>query len=58
MYVKILSYIDVAVSFMKSTYSVNENGGAIEVELVLTKPSSTDFTIQVMNVDVTATGGK
>ena len=43
---------------MKSTYSINENGKAIEVELVLTKPSSTDFTVQVMNVDVTATGGK
>ena len=43
---------------MESTYTVNENGGAIEVELVLTKPSSTNFTVQVMNVDVTATGSK
>ena len=51
-------HIDIAVSFMESTYSVNENGGAIKVELVLTKISSTDFTVQVMNVDGTATGGK
>ena len=43
---------------MESTYSVSENGGAIVVELVLTKPSSTDITVQVMNVDVTAIGGK
>ena len=43
---------------MKLAYSVNENGEAIEVELVLTKPSSTNFTVQVVNVDVTATGGK
>ena len=43
---------------MKSTYSITENGEAIEVELVLTKPSSSSFTIQVMNVDVTAIGGK
>ena len=51
-------HIDIAVSFMESTYSVSENGGAIVVELVLTKPSSTDITVQVMNVDVTAIGGK
>ena len=51
-------HTDVVVSFMRSTYSVNENGKIVEIELVLTKPSSTDFTVQVMNVDVTATGGK
>ena len=51
-------HTDVAVSFMRSIYSVNENGKIVEIELVLTKPSSTDFTVQVMNVDVTATGGK
>ena len=43
---------------MESTYSVNENGEIVEVKLVLTKPSSTNFTVQVMNTDVTATGGK
>ena len=51
-------HTDVAMSFMRSTYSVNENGEMVEIELVLTIPSSTDFTLQVMNVDVTATGGK
>ena len=37
-------------------YGVDEDDGAVQVELVLTKPSSTDFTVQVMNTDVTATG--
>ena len=53
-----ICHIDIAVSFVESTYSVKENGKAIEIELVLTKPSSTDFTVQVMNTDVTTTGGK
>ena len=51
-----INRIDVAVSFIKSTYNINEDDGAVQVELVLTKPSSADFTVQVMNVDGTATG--
>ena len=41
---------------MNPMYAVDEDNGAVQVELVLTKPSSTDFTVQVMNTDVTATG--
>ena len=53
-----ICHIDIAVSFVESMYSIKENGEAIEVKLVLTKPASTIVTVQVMSTVVTATGGK
>ena len=41
---------------MNPMYAADEDDGTVQIELVLTKPSSTDFTVQVMNTDVTATG--
>ena len=49
-------HIDVAVHFMKSRYVVVENNGAVQLVLVLTKPSSTEITVEIMNNDITATG--
>ena len=43
--------------FNQSTYSVNENAGPAQPVLVLSNPSSTAFTVQVTNTDVSATGG-
>ena len=43
------------ISFNKSKYSVNEDGGQIQLTLILSNPSSTDITIQVTASDGTAT---
>ena len=49
-------HIDVAIHFMESRYVVVENNGAVQLVLVLTKPSSTEITVEVMSNDITATG--
>ena len=43
-------------SFNHSTYIIDEDDGSIQPVLVLSNPSSTDITIQVVNEDSTATG--
>ena len=45
-----------SVKFNQSTYSVDENGGSVQLVLVLSNPSSFDITIQLFNTDVTAFG--
>ena len=37
-------------------YSINENIGIVQPILILSAPLSTDFTLQVINTDSTATG--
>jgi len=44
------------VSFGQSTYSVNEEAGVAQIELVLSNPSSNDITAQVRDTKGTATG--
>ena len=44
------------VTFNQSTYNVNENAGLVQPVLLLNMSLSTDITIQVTSVDVTATG--
>ena len=46
----------VVVFFNDSTYNVVERNGYVQPVLVLSKPSSTDITVQVINIDGTATG--
>ena len=41
--------------FSQTTYSVNENAGPAQPELVLSNPSSTDVTVEVFNTDGLAT---
>ena len=41
--------------FSQSLYSVTENAGLVEPVLVLSNPPSSDITVQVSNVDITAT---
>ena len=43
-------------SFGQSTYSVNEEAGVAQIELVLSNPSSNDITVQVRDTKGTATG--
>ena len=52
-----LLYVATTVSFNQSTYSVNEDDGPAQPVLVLSNPSSTDITVQVISSDdITATG--
>ena len=48
--------IVVTVSFNQSVYSVDENDGPAQPVLVLSNPSSTDITVQVFNINGSATG--
>ena len=43
------------VSFHKSRYSIDESNKQVEVVLVLSKPKLTDITVQVTDLNVTAT---
>ncbi|XP_065892782.1 extracellular matrix organizing protein FRAS1-like [Dysidea avara] len=45
------------VSFEQSAYSYDENNGPAQPVLVLSNPSSTDITVQVLSTDGTAIGG-
>ena len=42
--------------FNQSMYRVNEDTGAAQPVLVISNPSSTDFTVQVTNTDGSSTG--
>ena len=44
------------VSFDQSTYSVDENDGALHPVLVLSESSSTNITVRVRDRSITATG--
>ena len=44
------------ITFNQSTYSIMENAGLVQPVLLLSMSLSTDITIQVTSVDVTATG--
>ena len=46
----------ITVSFSQSTYTVGEDDGVVQPVLVLSNPSSTDITVQVISTDNTATG--
>ena len=47
-------YIDITVTFSQPIYSVDEDSGPAQTELVLSNPSSTNITIQVLNSDGSA----
>lgn len=46
------------VSFKQSAYSVNENNGVVQPELILNNPSSVSITVQVTEKNNTAMGKK
>ena len=43
--------------FTHSMYDVNENAGPAQPVLVLSNPSSMEFTVNLSNMDGSATGG-
>ena len=49
--------IAVLVSFVRSTYSVDEDAGPAQLVLVLSNPTSLEFNVTVFNTDGSATGG-
>ena len=51
-----MKFLDINVRFEQPTYNVNENAGPAQPVLVLSNPSSTEFTVEVTNTDVSATG--
>ena len=53
----ILCFAAITVMFSETMYSVIENNGPAQPVLVLSNPSSMDFTVQVTSADITATGG-
>ena len=51
-----LLLIDITVHFDPSTYTVGEDDEMVQPTLVLSGPSSTDATIQIIDSQVSATG--
>ena len=51
----VLFVVAPTVSFSTATYRVGEDDGAVQSQLVLSNPSSTDITIQVSDTAVNAT---
>ena len=47
-------FIDIILRFNQATYGINENDGPFQPVLVLSNPSSTDITIQVVDSEVSA----
>ena len=48
-------FIDIILRFNQTTYRINENDGLFQPALVLSNPSLTDITIQVIDSEVFAT---
>ena len=49
-------YVAVSVRFEESSYSVDERYGLIQSVLILSNSSSTSITINILNINDTATG--
>ncbi|XP_065895682.1 sodium/calcium exchanger 1-like [Dysidea avara] len=44
------------ITFNQSTYTINEDDGLVTIVLILSNPSTTDITVQVLTTDGSATG--
>ena len=51
-----LCFVAITVMFNQSMYSVDENGGPAQPVLILSNPSSSVVTVQVITTDGSATG--
>ena len=45
-----------SIKFEQSSYSVNEGNGPVQPVLILTNPSSTSITVNILSFNGTATG--
>ena len=50
------SCVVTTVMFEKLAYNISENNAALVVPVFLSRPSSTEFTVEVYNKDITASG--
>ena len=48
------SYIAITISFDRFKYFLNENNGSVELKAVLSNPSATEITVQIIINDGTA----
>jgi len=55
-FVIIVVSTSILLKFDQSTYSADEDDGLVQATLVLSNPSSTDITVQVIDTADTATG--
>ena len=51
-------YTAATVSFVQSTYVVDETDESVEIEMILSNHSSTDVAVQVTSSDIQAIGMK
>ena len=51
-----MSYTVITVMLTEMMYNVDEDGGSVQIGLVLSNTLSTDVTVQVSNTDGSATG--
>ena len=49
--------IVVVLSFVQSTYHIDQHDGPIQLELVISTPSSFDINVRLHSIDGTATAG-
>ena len=49
-------YVAPTITFNQSTYTINEDDGLVTIVLILSNPSTTDITVQVLTTDGSATG--
>ena len=49
MHVKSVHFLAATLAFSQSTYSVNESNGHLQPVLILSNPSTIDFTVQVFS---------
>jgi len=55
-FVIIVVSTSILLKFNQLTYSVDEDDGLVQTTLVLSNPSSTDITVQIIDTADTATG--
>ena len=55
-YINYYTIIDATVSFEQQTYTVEEAEEMVVLTLVLSNPSSTDISIEVLSIDGSTTG--
>ena len=44
------------INFSQLVYSIDENSGAVEIQLLFSNPSSTAITVEVTSEEINATG--
>lgn len=48
--------VDATVEFVRSTYSIDESGGSVELKLIISEPSSFPYNVTVTTIHGSATG--